>query len=70
MNTADNNKDMITTAERREMSINTWERAFLVTLKTTRLFKRRLKELQTWDNCNGNDYEREVKIEALQRLIG
>ncbi len=61
---------LITDNERRETSINLWERAYLVTQKSERNFTKRLKELETWDNCNGHEYERSVKIEALKRLLG
>lgn len=62
-------QDQIHPNDRREQSINTWERAFLLTLKSHRLMRRRLEELNSWDNTNGNNYEHEVKVEALKRLL-
>ena len=61
--------DFVTQNQRRESLINTWERAFLVNLKTKRQFKKRLNELQTWDIMN-NEFERNCKIQALNRLLG
>lgn len=63
-------KSLVHPNDRREQSINTWERAYLLTLKTERAYRLRLKELQSWDNTNGNVYEHDVKVEALQRLLG
>lgn len=57
------------TRERMESYINTWEKCYQVTLGTQRKYKKRLKELEEWDTCNNNEYEREVKTEALKRLI-
>lgn len=56
--------------DRIEQSINTWERAFSLSLKKKGAFRLRLKELETWDNLNGNVFELSVKIEALRRLLG
>jgi hypothetical protein len=61
---------VITKNERFESLVNTWERAYLVTLKKERLFISRLKELEIWDTCNGNTVEWHAKIEALKRLLG
>jgi hypothetical protein len=63
-------EDQVHPNDRREQSVNLWERAFLATQKSERNFKKRLNELETWDDCNGNNYEQEVKIEALKRLLG
>ena len=62
-------KSQVHPNDRRAQSIELWERAYLLTLKSERAFKKRLKELETWDDCNGHEYERQVKIEALKNLI-
>jgi len=54
---------------RRNESVDIWVRAYSATIKTQNGYKQRLKELETWDNCNGHESERQVKIEALKQLI-
>jgi hypothetical protein len=61
--------DQVHPNDRRESYINTWERAYLLTLKSERAMRKRLAELNSWDNSNGNSYEHEVKVEALKRLL-
>jgi hypothetical protein len=65
----EDDKCLVTKPERVEQSIQTWMSAYNVTLKTDRAFKKRLEELNSWDDCNGNSYEHNVKTQALQRLI-
>lgn len=61
-------ESIITKNEDRERLIKTWERAYLVTQKSQRNFKKRVKELETWDNTS-NEFERNCKIQALKNLI-
>jgi hypothetical protein len=50
-------------------SIDLWKDAYTVTLKNKKAFAVRLKELETWDNCNGHEDERKNKIAALKELL-
>lgn len=49
--------------------VETWMRAYSVTLPTEKQKERRLKELQTWDESNGNAIEHRAKKHALIRLL-
>lgn len=55
--------------QRFELSIQTWMRAYGATLKTKKNYEKRLSELESWDNSNGNEYEHTVKVAALKNLI-
>lgn len=50
-------------------SVNIWIDAYEVTLKNKPRYEKRLKELQTWDTCNGHESERQTKIQALKELL-
>lgn len=63
-------QSIVTREENIERLINTWEQAYLVTQRTERNFKKRLKELESWDTSNGHELERNAKIQALHRLLG
>jgi len=49
--------------------IKLWKEAYKISLKTVIQFKKRLRQLQTWDNCNHHEDERLKKITALEQLI-
>ncbi len=53
--------------DRFEKSVLTWMAAFKQTMNIPQM-KRRLKELQTWDNSNGNSHEHRAKKHALIKL--
>jgi len=69
MGTALGTPNNVTSGEFFEQYVSTWMRGFRITQVSKKAKQRRLQELQTWDTCNGNQFERETKIEALNRLL-
>lgn len=65
-------KDMRTVQKERDekfySSVDTWKRAYMVTLDSIPKLKLRLLELTTWDKA-GSETERNAKITALSILI-
>lgn len=61
----------MTTAERIYLNkaARTWQEAYPITLKNKKAMQARLKDLETWDNCNHHELERQAKIIALTNLI-
>jgi len=55
--------------EKFEQSVQGWISIHQLTLKKRVAYKMRLDELESWDDCRGNEFERKVKIESLKRLL-
>lgn len=60
---------MLVDDEKFEESVKIWMQTFKSVLKRKSMYKSRLTEFLTWDDCKGDQYNHAVKIEALKRLI-